>query len=76
MFICKLTWLQRRMLVDCGIGLLKLCCIIGGWSIFSSQRSCGSAPSCFSGARGEETKDLWPLEWFEACVDGCTDVRG
>ena len=38
-----------RMLVACGIGLQKLCCIIGAWSI----HSCGSALSGFSRVREE-----------------------
>ena len=31
--------------------------------------------SLLSGARGQAPKDLWPLEWFVACVDGCISTR-
>ena len=73
------------MLVACGIGLQKRCMHNWGvvnsfvWYIISVVHY--RSAHCLAIAEQEERrkqapKDLWPLEWLVACVDGCIDARG
>ena len=66
-----------------GIGQQKLCMHNWGmvnsfvWYIISVVVSL----HCLALAEREDRKeqaatDLWPLEWFVMCVDGCIDTRG
>ena len=62
-----------------GIGLQKLC--MHTWGIVNSflwNIVVVAAPLCLALAEGakQAPKDLWLLELFVVCVDGCIDTRG
>ena len=62
-----------------GIGLQKLC--MHTWGIVNSflcKFVVVAAPLCLALAEGanQAPNNLWLLEWFLVCVDGCIDTRG